>query len=295
MTEFKEETGPVVDLNLGSSGKILASKQDKIALIDADTVIFAACVVCEYLEETDVGIGEVKWEEVYKIDLDEAYDAAMAKIQEILDLTGCSDFELHFTSGRESFRYTRVDEEYKANRNGLRVPVGIKDLKEYFVDKFPTKAFNWTEFEADDVVVSKKLKFPELYELCAVDKDVRFAIVGKHFNYFKREDIGREMRYEEVEADTVLKHFYMQTLTGDKGDNVIGLSGIGPKKAEKILDGKNTHKELWEAVVEAYEAKGRCVTDAIKNMRLVNMYQVKFIGDNPNENKFEVVLWKPEK
>ena len=36
-------------------------------------------------------------------------------------------------------------------------------------------------------------------------------------------------------------------LTGDKVDNIIGIHGIGEKKATKILD--NTPKEEWDKVI----------------------------------------------
>ena len=74
----------------------------------------------------------------------------------------CHDFELHFTVGRNSFRYTRVDEEYKANRVGVRAPKGLYELKKLFVERNPDKAFMWSEFEADDVVgshASTQIKF----------------------------------------------------------------------------------------------------------------------------------------
>jgi 5'-3' exonuclease len=44
----------------------------------------------------------------------------------------------------------------------------------------------------------------------------------------------------------------MQCLTGDRSDNIKGIDGIGPKKAEKILDGCITEQELFNAVREAY-------------------------------------------
>ena len=162
-----------IDIDLSSSGKVLPQKNDKIALIDADTIVFGACTVKEFVEavtEDDEG----NLVEVYDINLDEAYQHAVDKINDILTATGCQDFELHFTVGRKSFRYARVDEEYKANRVGGRAPKGLYELKKLFVERNPDKAFMWSEFEADDVVIVKKKNYVDKYILCAVDKDVLY-------------------------------------------------------------------------------------------------------------------------
>ena len=39
-----------IDIDLSSSGKVLPQKNDKIALIDADTIVFGACTVKEFVE-----------------------------------------------------------------------------------------------------------------------------------------------------------------------------------------------------------------------------------------------------
>ena len=278
-----------IDIDLSSSGKVLPQKNDKIALIDADTIVFGACTVKEFVEavtEDDEG----NLVEIYDINLDEAYQHAVDKINDILTATGCQDFELHFTVGRKSFRYTRVDEEYKANRVGGRAPKGLYELKKLFVERNPDKAFMWSEFEADDVVIVKKKNYVDKYILCAVDKDVLYCLPGTHFNYYSRADYNIEMKFITVEEDAAMKHLYFQVLMGDSGDNVIGLKGVGKVTANKLLAECTTAKECEDVVMKAYEDKGRCITDFIKNMRLISMHQLKELGDN----QYEVHLWKPE-
>jgi len=174
--EFNQD-GEIEEINgVSSTGYIYPKKNDKIALIDADTIIFGACVQNEYMVEEDVGVGEVKFEEIWYLNIDNAFNHALEKIKEILNYTGCKDFELHFTSGRESFRYTRVDEEYKANRldSDKRTPAGLYELKRLFCAEYEDKAFMWKEWEADDMVVFKKVNHYDDYILCAVDKDVLY-------------------------------------------------------------------------------------------------------------------------
>lgn len=285
----------VADINLGKSGKMLAPKNDTIALIDADTIIFASCSSCEYEEMSTDKNGDVVV--TMNIDLDQAYNHAIDKIQTILDNTGCKDWELHFTIGRESFRYTRVDSNYKANRlvdnEGKKVPCGLYELKKLFKERHSDKAFLWTDCEADDAVVFLKVKHYDKYTLCALDKDVLYSIPGTHFNYYSSILHNKEMKFYDVDETTALLHHYKQVLTGDAGDGIIGLKGVGPKTAEKILNSAIAASvPLWDAIVMEYEARGRCEIDAIMNMRLVNMHQVTALLD---DGKAEIQLWRPEK
>ncbi len=225
---------------------------------------------------------------IYAINLDEAKDHAMDKIQQILDNTGCEEWELHFTAGRTSFRY-QVLESYKSNRKGGRPPAGIRDLRKLFKTEYPDKAFIWYEWEADDIVVSLKRDNPDKYILCAVDKDVVYALPGRHFNYYQSRKYNIDMKWIEVGELEAKKHHYMQVLTGDSTDGIIGLHGIGPKKAAKLLDGLTTGKEMWEAVENAYRNNKRDIVDALLNMRLISMYQLVYGTDN----QYKVKLWRP--
>ena len=293
------------EVDLTTQGNICATKNDKIALIDADTIIVGTCSTCSYSEELldrDSYPSE-EWESIISepgydpvlncidgIDLDSAYTHAMDRINQILQETGCTDFELHFTGGRQSFRYIKVSDTYKANRvdTGMKAIYGIWMLKQVFLKSHPDKVFLNEEYEADDIVVSLKRDNPDKYIMCAVDKDVLYSIPGRHFNYYSSVKYSIHMKFVEVDEITAKKHHYHQTLTGDKGDNIIGLNGIGPKKANDILEGLTEHEELWNAVVKAYDIAGRNELDALTNMRLVSMHQLKLIN-----GKYEVVLWRP--
>lgn len=294
----------MVDVEIGTGNTILPPKNNKIALIDADTIIFATCTVLEYYEAllprdfytedewgelvTDPGYSEID-NCIFGINLEEAKLHSDNRIKDILDATGCMDYELHFTSKRESFRYTLVDTKYKSGRTG-RTPFGIIELRDLFLKE--GKSTIHTKWEADDIVVALKRDNPDKYIMCAVDKDLLYSLPGEHFNYYQSTKYKIPMKWIEVDELTALKHHYMQVLTGDASDSVIGLDGIGPKGAEKILKGLTTKEEMWDAVVNAYKTnkKGvRTEMDAILNMRLVNMHQL-VLNDN---NEYEVKLWRP--
>lgn len=273
----------IVDIELDIDGNTMPAKNDKIALIDADTVAYIAClnaeVECDVLDREFYTDDE--WDEIindphydaaagvlYQTDIEMALSKAKEKLQRILDKTGCQDVELHFSGGRDNFRY-EIYPEYKANRTSMRTPAGLRDLKEVLNSKY-NGAIN-TKWEADDIVVMLKEQHPDKYILCAIDKDVINSIEGKHFNYYESALYKIEMKWVEIDRYTSIVWRYLQTLMGDKTDNIIGLKGIGPKKAEKLLAGCYTHKELWTAVCGAYESKGRTSDEALMNLNLVDM------------------------
>lgn len=302
-----ENNDEMADINIDAKGVVLPQKSDKIALIDADTVIFASCSVLAWTEELlpESMYTKEEWEEILKspgyieelqvvdsINMEEAFIHSMEKLDFILERTGCKDFELHFTIGRKSFPYTMVSKDYKGNRTILdindRAPFGIYALKQMFKEKFPDKVTMNTEWEADHIVVCKKRDNYDKYVLCAVDKDVLKALPGKMFNYYQSIKYNIDMKWVENTEDEAMRRYYIQTLMGDDGDNVIGIKGIGPKKAEKALKSCSNTEECWEAVVDVYEQHGRGIVDAITNMRLVDMRQLELV-----DGKYEVRLWKP--
>jgi 5'-3' exonuclease len=67
-------------------------------------------------------------------------------------------------------------------------------------------------------------------------------------------------------------------LTGDNADNIKGLYGIGPKKAEKLLAGCDTEESMWEVVVKAYDND---IDRIIENARLLWL------------RRYENELWEP--
>ena len=295
-----------VDVDIDCRGEQMPQKTDKIALIDADTVVFAACSVLEQVDELlpeDMYLKE-EWEEIINnpgyskerhtlsfMDIDEAIVHSLEKVQYIMDHTGCSDFEMHFTIGRKSFPY-EVSKDYKANRlksDNKPPPYNLRAVKDELCEKFPDKVFAHTEWEADHIVVCKKRDNFDKYVLCAVDKDVLKALEGKMFNYYQSTRYNIDMKWIENTEEEAMKVYYLQTLTGDTGDGVIGLKGIGPAKAKKALAKCTTEEECWDAVVKMYESNDRDIVDAIMNYRLVDMKQLKLNEDG----EYEVCLWKP--
>lgn len=269
----------------------IAEPNDKIALIDADTIVYNACLACEY-EYYNTETGEDEW----NIDIQEAFEHAVGKIYLILEQTGCAGMYLAFSaSSRNTFRTTKVANTYKSNRSNLRYPVGIKEVRELICNNFPSEI--GIEVEADDIVVS--MYNPDIYILCAIDKDVINSVPGTHWNYYQRAAYSRMTKqgmksYEAIPAmfvdvsESQAAYWpYYQCITGDSTDGIPGAKGIGPAKLKNFISETKTPKENWLGVVKAYESVGQTEIDAVVNMRLVNMHQY-------NHETKEVILWTPK-
>lgn len=164
-------------------------------------------------------------------------------LEEIIfvDLHCCEDYQV-FISGSGNYR-KEISSDYKANRKAPR-PRHYELLRDYLVKSWDANVSNGNE--ADDEVCKAAWKYGvDGCVVAHIDKDLD-QIPGKHYNYNKKV-------FYDVDPVTALRNFYKQTLTGDVSDNVIGIKGIGPKKADKILGSLDTEMEMYRACLDAYK------------------------------------------
>lgn len=181
---------------------------------------------------------------------------------------------LFFTDER-NFRKD-VDSTYKGNRS-KRKPAGYKKLKEW--TKTQWLCVQKPGLEADDLlgieVTSGKW---DNFILCSPDKDMeQFAC--RIWN-------GKE-EYVQTPQKAERKR-WLQALTGDPTDGYAGIPGVGPKKAEAILN-KVKDGKYYEAVRDAFIQAGLTEEDAIRNIRLATILTV----DLWNEETQEPILFTP--
>ena len=145
---------------------------------------------------------------------------------------------------------------YKGNRI-LEKPYHYQLLREYMENKWGFEVIEG--MEADDAIgIEAYRNEPEETIIVSIDKDLNM-IRGNHYNFVK------EQRYFVTEEEAI-RNFYLQILTGDKVDNIIGLQGIGPVKSKKLLADCNTEFEMYEAVLKAYDGDEARV---LENARLL--------------------------
>ena len=145
---------------------------------------------------------------------------------------------------------------YKSNRKGTRKPVVYRAAKDYVRSVYEVSEY--PNLEADDVLgiiaTDKKVRGDKI--IVSADKDLK-TIPGLLYNPDKPELGIQEISREQADWN----HMY-QTLVGDTADGYTGCPGVGPKTAEKVLNGLQS-SQLWEAVVSAYTDAGLSEAEAL--------------------------------
>ena len=186
-------------------------------------------------------------------------------IQEILEDTGATSYQVYLT-GSNNFR-REIAPSYKANRPDER-PTHWEAVRQFLVTQH--KAIICDGYEADDEMGIQQDKETLTTVICSIDKDL-LQIPGRHYNFVKK-------IHSVQTPEQGLKHLYLQSLIGDRSDNIIGVAGIGPVKAEQAL-AELLPEEWYDKCRELYNDDERFHL----NMKLL------YIWRKPNDS------WEPPK
>ena len=240
-----------------------------LALIDGDVIAHKACksrfskkappgMLYEEIQQMVVDRkAHVFTKEEDRIYLEECWGNFNKILREILDAVFAEDY-LMAVKGPLNFRDNMYpllfnDDKskaiwgYKANRwkpqgqSNAFVPV-LRKLASHELG-----AVEATGREADDLLriwANQAAAAGDPYVIVSVDKDLK-CIPGKHYNIHDRV-------LTDVSQREATRFFYQQFLSGDTTDNIPGIPGIGPVKAEKFLYNIHEEDELQEIVVEMY-------------------------------------------
>lgn len=203
------------------------------------------------LVDTDSIFFKIAYSATSESDMRKNYDTFCRKMELLVKDKLCNPFDEdeHFhayyaVKGKDNFR-KEFYPEYKATRPDLDQDIRDKlnFLFRYSIDKGARPADG---MEADDLVsiwAHESRDHGEQYVICGIDKDL-LQIPGNHYNY------GKDT-WQFVDDDTAHYNLMKQCLTGDNSDNIPGIKGIGPKKAEKILQGVPRVRQ-WNRVRAAW-------------------------------------------
>lgn len=168
----------------------------------------------------------------------------------------CEDYEA-FITGRTNFRHAiATTVPYKGNRKNVAKPKYYDELRSHLVALGATVSENQ---EADDDVAIRSTQYQGY--IVHVDKDLD-QLPGWHYNPVQ----DKEYFLEPLEGT---RNFYSQLLQGDRTDNIQGIKGIGPKKAEKLLKECQSEEDMYEAVKEAYTKAGESHDRLVENGQLL--------------------------
>lgn len=193
-----------------------------LALVDADTIYFRAAY-----KKNKMQIRRAIDEQMRKIEGSNFYDAMHVAVK-----------------GFGNYR-NDLYPKYKANRKRDEELKPYLTLGwEYMIEKWD--AVKADGMEADDLVsiwAHEARANGDQFVVCGIDKDLK-QIPGNHYNYHKE-------TWEFVDDDMANYNLMVQCLTGDSGDNIPGIRGIGPKKAAGILQGVPARRR-WDRVRAAW-------------------------------------------
>ena len=204
-------------------------KFGKICLVDADFIkYYVVAAIAKYWVKS--GDPETTYGEDY----------VMKFTQDVIDKMLFERFEAwafifcFSGSSKDTYRYRcSLEKEYKGNRktsdvgyeNQYRDAASVINCVSR---RNPTYVYYW--LEADDLLSALSNEHTMIY---SHDKDM-MQIPGAHYVI----SLNKLLMVSEEDA---LKSLCFQLLTGDTTDNIPGLPGVGPKKAQGILNEVSVH------------------------------------------------------
>jgi DNA polymerase-1 len=198
-------------------------------------------------------------------------------IRELKDVVGATHHKVALSVPSAAGFRRRVFDGYKRNREGHQKPTQLGVMKDYLRRVY--RAVVWPLLEADDVLgiwATSPRKVPGEKVVMSYDKDLA-TVPCTLYNWRTKE--LREVSREEADR----AHLF-QTLTGDSTDGYPGCPGIGPVKANRILDDNCS----WRAVTEAFEDRGLRREDA-----RIQAILARILRNGDYSLGKGVRLWKP--
>lgn len=180
---------------------------------------------------------------------------AHSKINEVINKLSPKTYTC-FISGSSNFRKD-INPDYKAQRPQEKPPY-FYEVKEFIIREFPCVVSSGCE--ADDMLgVSQTAETV----IASMDKDL-LQIPGRHYKLpiMRNKQLVSGDEFLDVSEEQGLRWFYMQMLIGDSTDNIKGVRGYGPKKAELYLSTHKTEDEMEQAVKSLYNDDERFMMNA---------------------------------
>lgn len=209
-------------------------KLRRTILIDFDIIVFQFSYTHEIFVDWQDGTSVT----LYRIE--QAKYGIMNFIDRLVTRTKATNVVLCAT-GSFNFRYG-VLPSYKHNRADVEKPHLIDDLKAWASTEYEYRTAKG--FEADDLMGIYATKEPRNTVIATIDKDLK-QIPARLY-------LWNRGTLEKIKLRDADLWFYRQVLTGDSTDGYGGCPGVGPVKADEILN-STLKRNWWKAIVEVYE------------------------------------------
>lgn len=211
-----------------------------LVLIDGDIIVYRVAFSCQSKIDGEVviqpqGIARARCDQM---------------IADIIENTAAETCMGWLTDGKHNFRnQVAKTAPYKGQRI-LEKPVHYDFVREHL-----EKVHNYemcTTQEADDMIGITHMDISDgdvnaKITIASIDKDL-LMIPGWHYHIATREKA-------HIGTFSAMKRFFLQVLTGDRTDNIPGIFGIGPIKAEKMLESCLTFEAMADKVHSEYQKR----------------------------------------
>ena len=221
-------------------------------IIDADSLLFFSCY--QHREDWNIELAYMNFMERVGTIRTECYTRVIK----------LSDLVISFTTNT-NFRYD-IYPEYKANRkkqtdeDAIQLGLHVKELKKLIYKRLKDIVVASNVFEADDLCIQYAYKG---YFVAAIDKDVINACPTECFNYKKAE-------WSKAKSSSEIRDWYLiQSIAGDTSDNIVGVKGMGLKKAEQFLELLDKGVKEYQDYIDLFPTPKDCLV----SNQLVRMNQ----------------------
>lgn len=184
-------------------------------------------------------------------------------VQSLASSYGCSEIIIAADWGSSSYR-KELYPDYKQNRKekfaeqSEEERIAFEEFFEEFEATLEVLAedyilLRYKGVEADDVA-AHLVKHKNVYELENIwlvssdrDWDLLIQDTVSRFSYVTRKEVTLEnwSTHYDVKPE---EYISLKCLTGDKGDNVPGIPGIGPKRAQQLIEQYGNAFSIYEAI-----------------------------------------------
>ncbi len=199
-----------------------------------------------------------RWKHQGKTDFCEEY---IRTIQSLANSYKCSSIIITSDLGTSTYRRA-ISPDYKQNRKDKyaeQTEEEKKAFEDFFIEYEKTlvqlsrdyPVFRFRGVEADDIAAylvkyRDKFNFEEIW-LISSDRDWDLLIQEgvSRFSYVTRKEVTVDnwSEHYEVDRDDYISY---KCLVGDKGDNVAGITGIGPKRAASLIKNLGSAYDIYD-------------------------------------------------
>jgi 5'-3' exonuclease len=248
-----------------------------LALIDGDIICYRAGFGCEKRISFTNADGEI--DHIYEIEpVSHALHNVKLILNRMLEDLATHDYKLFLTKDNDPTNFRKSiakTQEYKGNRKDMKRPEHYHAIREYMIKSWGAVVIEGQEADDEMGIIqykhwSETLLLEDLNTIiCSIDKDLDM-IPGHHFNFVKKS-------WYMLEEQDSWATFYRQMLKGDRVDNIPGIYGIGPVRAEKLIPRDMNKDKMLETVKKIYKENG------LSAERLQEIGDLLWIRREPNE------------